>query len=227
MHEELAAQAAGIGALAEPARRALYLFTAAQPDAVSREQAAEGVGIAVHSAKFHLDKLVDEGLLDVEFRRLSGRTGPGAGRPSKLYRRSDREVSVSLPGRRYDVAGHVLAAGIDRASRQEIPVVAAVEAAASEEGRRIARDDGAADGSEIERTTQVLARNGYEPRIVDDAIVLANCPFDALAKEHTELICGLNVALIDGVLEELGCSGMKACLEPEPGMCCVKARKRT
>src|SRR5215210_6425378 len=111
MADEWAEQVAGIGALAEPARRELYRYVAAQPDAVSREQAAQGVGMALHSAKFHLDKLVDEGLLQVEFRRLSGRRGPGAGRPSKLYRRAEREIAVTLPERRYVLAGKVIAAG--------------------------------------------------------------------------------------------------------------------
>src|SRR3954447_14406218 len=102
MTDDFATQVAGLSALDEPARRTLYLFVAGQPEAVSREQAAAGCDLPLHTARFHLDRLVEEGLLDVEFRRLSGRSGPGAGRPSKLYRRSDRELSVSLPGRRYD-----------------------------------------------------------------------------------------------------------------------------
>ncbi|HEX7744207.1 MAG TPA: helix-turn-helix domain-containing protein, partial [Micromonosporaceae bacterium] len=97
MSDELAEQVAGVGALMEPARRALYLYVAAQPDAVSREQAANAVDLPLHSVKFHLDRLLEEGLLEVEFRRVSGRTGPGAGRPSKLYRRSSRQLLVSLP----------------------------------------------------------------------------------------------------------------------------------
>ena len=126
MTDRLSEQAASIGALAEPVRRALYVFVVAQRDPVSREQAAEGVDVPLHTAKFHLDKLVDEGLLEVEFRRLTGRTGPGAGRPSKLYRRSARELSVSLPERRYDVVGRILAAGVDRAVGGDVEVRAAV-----------------------------------------------------------------------------------------------------
>jgi len=117
MADRLSEQASSIGALAEPVRGALYAFVVAQREPVSREQAADGVDVPVHTAKFHLDKLVEEGLLDVEFRRLTGRTGPGAGRPSKLYHRSAREVSVSLPERRYDVVGRILAGGVVRAER--------------------------------------------------------------------------------------------------------------
>ena len=97
---DIESQAAGIGSLAEPIRRALYEYVVAQARPVGREEAAAAVDLPAHKANFHLDKLVDEGLLEAEFRRLSGKTGPGAGRPAKLYRRSAREWSVSLPPRR-------------------------------------------------------------------------------------------------------------------------------
>lgn len=239
MPDELAEQVSGIGALAEPARRALYLYVASQPDAVSREQAATGVGVPLHSAKFHLDRLVEEGLLEVEFRRLSGKTGPGAGRPSKLYRRSPREVSVSLPERRYDLAGDVLATAIDRAIRDRVPVEEAVRVAATAQGRRLAAASvegeveppeeasrPADGGSGLARTAQVLARHGYEPRSADDEVCLANCPFDRLATEHTELVCGMNLALIEGVIDGLGVPTVAAELAPAPGLCCVKLTAR-
>lgn len=229
MSDSFAEQVSGVGALAEPVRRSLYLYVAAQPEPVSREQAAEGCGLPLHTAKFHLDRLVDEELLEVEFRRLTGRTGPGAGRPAKLYRRSAREVSVSLPERRYDLAGTVLAAAIDRSLREGIDVQAAVADAADAEGRRIAgeatpREAAAADGSQVERATETLAEHGYEPRLRDDVVCLANCPFDRLAREHTELVCTLNLALVGAVLDGLGCDQLHAVLDPEPGLCCVKAR---
>ncbi|MBN9326463.1 MAG: helix-turn-helix domain-containing protein, partial [Cellulomonas sp.] len=138
MPDELADDLSAIGALAEPARRALYRYVVSEPHAVSREQAATALGMPLHSAKFHLDRLVEEGLLEVQFRRLSGRSGPGAGRPSKLYRRSDREVSVSLPERHYDLAGDVLATAIDRALGDGTPIDQAVRETAAAQGRRLA-----------------------------------------------------------------------------------------
>ena len=117
--DELADDAAGIAALAEPVRRSLYEFVSRQPDAVSREQAAAAVGVPAHTAKFHLERLVTEGLLDVEFRRLSGRSGPGAGRPSKLYRRSSREIEVSLPQRHYDLLGRILAEAVEQCHQNQ------------------------------------------------------------------------------------------------------------
>ena len=229
MVDEFAVQVASVGALAEPCRRALYLFVAAHADAVSREQAAEGCELPLHTVKFHLDRLVDEGLLEVEFRRLSGRAGPGAGRPSKLYRRSVQPFSVSLPERRYDIAGGVLAGAIDRSMREGIAVQDAVAEEAEAEGRRIVAEDsavaaGGSAGSELKRAADVLGRHGYEPRTTDGEIHLANCPFDSLACEHTSLVCGMNLALIGGVLDGLGCHTLEAVLDPEPGLCCVKAR---
>ena len=111
---DLSAQAAGIGALADDTRRALYEYVSGQAEPVGREQAATALGLAVHNVSFHLDRLAAEGLLEVEYRRLSGKTGPGAGRPSKLYRRAAREFAVSLPPRRYDLVGDILAAAVSR-----------------------------------------------------------------------------------------------------------------
>ncbi len=225
MDEDLERQVAGVGALAEPARRALYAFVCSQPGPVSREQAAEHTGLALHSVKFHLDRLVEEHLLDVEFRRLSGRSGPGAGRPAKLYRRSDRQLSVSIPARRYDLAGDVLAEAVDRSVREGVPVQDAVRTCALAHGRRL----GAAavadlDASEQERIARVLAGCGYEPRVVGGEVVLANCPFDRLARDHTALVCGLNLALVEGALQGLGCTTLQAALDPLPGRCCVTTR---
>jgi predicted ArsR family transcriptional regulator len=235
--DELAGQVASVGSLAEPSRRELYLYVATQPDPVSREQAAEAVGLPLHSVKFHLDRLVDQGLLDVEFRRLSGRSGPGAGRPSKLYRRSAREVSVSLPERHYDLAGDMLAAAIDRSMRDSSPIAGAVRATAEGEGRRIAAsaltgDAGATqtdapaahrDG-DLAIVARVLERCGYEPRVLPGEVRLANCPFDRLAAKHAQLVCGMNLALISGVLDELRLQGLHADLDPRPGWCCVRIR---
>lgn len=237
MSDDFADQVAGVGALAEPGRRVLYLFVASCAEAVSREQAADATGIPLHSAKFHLDRLVREGLLDVEFRRLTGRAGPGAGRPSKLYRRSRRQISVSLPERHYDLAGSVLATAIDRSTTRHVPVEDAVREAASAYGRRIAAAavedptsdragslDATSSGapSDLRRVARLLARHGYEPRTSDDEICLANCPFDQLATEHTALVCAMNLALIDGVIEGLAVSSLTARLAPQTGYCCVR-----
>jgi predicted ArsR family transcriptional regulator len=228
--DDFAAQVSGVGALAEPARRALYLYVVAQPEPVSRDQAAAGAGLPRHTAKFHLDKLVTDGLLDTEYRRLSGRRGPGAGRPTKLYRRSSRQVTVTLPPRHYDLAGQILARAVDDAARDGIPVLQAVQRAAADAGHRLGaaqrpRDERSAtvldDAAALEAVAAVLAAHGYEPRVQSDRVVLANCPFHALAREHTALVCGMNLHLITALLEELGRRDVQTGLDPAPHRCCV------
>jgi predicted ArsR family transcriptional regulator len=231
--DDFAAQVASISALAEPARRALYLFVAGQPEPVSRDQAAAGTGLPRHTAKFHLDRLVEEGLLTTEFRRLSGRSGPGAGRPSKLYLRSDSAVAVTLPERHYDLAAQILAGAVERAADEDVPVLAAVEKTATEAGHRLGRGPeppGTAPATQptsapaTQAVADLLASQGYEPRQDGDAVLLANCPFHDLARSHTALVCGMNLALITAVLDGLGAGGLTARLEPAEGRCCVTIR---
>src|SRR6476659_546766 len=113
--DDRTADVAAVAALAEPTRRRLYDHVARSAAPVSRDDASAATGVPRATAAFHLDRLVDDGLLEVQFQRLSGRTGPGAGRPAKLYRRAECTVSVSLPERRYDLAGALLASALDEA----------------------------------------------------------------------------------------------------------------
>jgi predicted ArsR family transcriptional regulator len=224
---DFAGQVAGIAALADPIRRDLYRYVSAQPTPVSRDQASEALGIARHAAKFHLDKLAEEGLLDTSFKRLSARQGPGAGRPTKFYSRSSRQLSVTLPERRYDIAGQLLASAIDNATADGTGVVDALRVAAANWGRTVADQAQAAAGPQPSRerliaaTTQVLTEYGYEPHRADGTIVLANCPFHALAREHTQLVCGMNLAIMTAVTEGVEQIGLVARLEPAPDRCCV------
>jgi predicted ArsR family transcriptional regulator len=211
---------AGIAALADPARRALYRYVAASASPVSRDQAAEDVGLARHTVKFHLDRLVDEGLLETEYRRLSGRRGPGAGRPAKLYRRSTREFDVTLPERHYDLAGQILAEAVETAVECGVEVREAVRDAAAAQGFRLAT---AAAGAPLE---DVLAELGYEPRPAGQDYVLGNCPFHRLAATHTALVCGMNLDLLTALLDQRGETGVRASLAPAPGRCCVVLQRR-
>jgi len=223
--DDFAARVSRLAALAEPARRALYRFVVEQPGPVSRDQAAEGVGVARHTAKFHLDRLVEEGLLRVEFRRLTGRTGPGAGRPTKLYRRAEGEVAVSVPERHYDLAGQLLAGAIEASAAAGTDVVDALHEAAAEHGRAVAGELPAGSGASatggaaaLEAARTTLATHGYQPHVEGSELTLTSCPFDALARDHTELVCGMNLALLDEVAEA---AGLTARLDPAPDRCCV------
>ncbi len=225
--DDFAAQVSGVAALAEPVRRDLYLFVRAQPEPVSRDQAAEGVGVARHTAKFHLEKLVEEELLETDFKRLSGRRGPGAGRPTKLYKRSAREVAVTLPERRYELAGQLMAQAIDDSTRDGTDVRDALHDAAASLGSALGEQARQAAGTRPSRkrlataACAALAARGYEPRRDGETITLVNCPFDALARNHTELVCGMNLAILDAIADRAGRGRLKARLDPAPGRCCV------
>jgi predicted ArsR family transcriptional regulator len=213
-----------IAVLAEPVRRRLYELVVARDEPVDRDAAAAGVGIGRPLAAFHLDRLVEAGLLRVEFRRRSGRTGPGAGRPAKFYvRAGEREFSISLPPRHYDLAAQILAEGVDRMGT----AAAGVLHAARERGTElaaVAAEPGAAgtDAAGPDALLALLAGNGYEP-VVEPAgtVRLRNCPFHALVADHRELTCSMNLALLGGVVSGLHAPGLRAVAEPREGFCCV------
>lgn len=222
------ADVAGLASLAEPTRRALYLYVHTQGGPVSRDEAAAGVGVPRHKAKFHLDKLAADGLLDVEFGRRTGRRGPGAGRPAKLYRRASRELAVTLPDRRYELAGQLMARAIANARSEGQPVTETLRRAARSQGgklagivlRRVA--DSPAHAALLAATRRVLDDEGYATRSDPAGLTLANCPFGALAAGHTDVVCGMNLAIMEGLLDRLGQLRLTAVLDPAEGRCCVR-----
>lgn len=215
-------EAANVGAvalLAEPTRHDLYRWVVSRGEPVGRDEAATALGIGRGLAAFHLDKLVSAGLLEVEYRRLTGRSGPGAGRPAKLYRRSDRDVELSLPSRRYGLAAEIFARALEHQSGAAEPVVEAARA----KGREIGRGASATSGGSGEgQLLRALGEGGYAPEVDDDGTVrLRNCPFHALAAAHRQLTCGMNLALAEGLVEGLGAGTHRPVLDPRPGWCCV------
>ena len=215
-----------IASLQDPVRRALYRYVSSRRHDVGRDEAARAVRISRALAAFHLDKLVVQGRLKTSYRRLTGRRGPGAGRPAKLYRRSDLELDVTLPARRYELAGRVLARALTAAPTARRALLRAARAA----GRALV-SNGAAPRRRNDLST-VLAECGYAPARRDGEIRLHNCPFGALAAECQPLICEMNLALLRGVLAGLNARGVRATFWPagegaarEPGSCCVLLRK--
>jgi predicted ArsR family transcriptional regulator len=204
--------------LAEPVRRRLYEFVVGQAEPVDRDAAAAGAGIGRPLAAFHLDRLAEAGLLDVTFRRRSGRTGPGAGRPAKFYARARHgELSVSVPPRHYDLAATILADGLERGAGSVAPVIDA----AREQGGRLAAE-ASRDRPVAPRAVEVLAGQGYEPVADADGVVrLRNCPFDALVDDYRDLTCSMNLALLEGVVEGVGEPDVVARADPREGYCCV------
>lgn len=226
--QDLEQRIAAIAALDQPIRRDLYRLLSAD-GWTTRDQAAEALGVARSVAAFHLDKLADAGVVEVRFERTSGRSGPGAGRPSKLYRPASDELSACIPDRHYDLAGSLLATAVAESTRTGVPVVECLRTAARAAGRSLGEQAGEAAAlapsrHRREAIVDVLARCGYEPETGRrKEIVLANCPFHRLAEDHRELVCGMNLDFLAGLLEGIGTSaGLTARLQPEPGSCCVR-----
>ena len=219
-----------IGSLQDPVRRSLYQYVISQQGEVGREEAAAAVGIQRQLAAFHLDKLAEAGLLDTSYRRLGGRTGPGAGRPAKVYRRSSSEHVVSLPPRHYDLAADLLAGAVEEADNPSAR--AALKNVARRFGRRVGEELRSHLGSRAGRERRfaelsaALNRYGYEPRRDGRALRLTNCPFHALAEGHRDLVCGMNLDLVNGVLEGMGSADLEPCLDRRPGECCVTVKLR-
>lgn len=218
-----------VAALEEPTRRRLYDHVVRQTGPVTRDEAAAALGIPRSSAAFHLDRLAEEGLLEVVFERRTGRTGPGAGRPSKLYRRSSEHIGVSLPERHYDLAGNLLATALEDVETSGESPRAALDRRARQLGADLAAGvDGTTDESASPQVlVHLLEEQGFEPRNEADAIVLGNCPFHTLARQHTDLVCSMNLCLVEGLLSGLGITRLQAHLQPAPDHCCVRIEADT
>ena len=218
------AQISAVAALDEPTRRQLYDYVVHQPEPVSRDDAAAACDLPRTTAAFHLDRLVDEKLLDVAYQRRTGRTGPGAGRPAKLYRRSEQHVAVSLPPRQYDLAGRLLSGAVEQAERSGQSPRALLDQHAYQLGRQLGEAAHAAAGNDTAHDTalRVLKAHGFQPRLDGGRVTLTNCPFHALAQDYTDIVCGMNLSLLNGLLDGLGTTGLTARLDPPPPFCCVR-----
>lgn len=210
------ADVAAVAALEEPTRRRLYELVAAAPEPIGRDEAAAGLEIPRSNAAFHLDRLAELGLLEVVYARRSGRSGPGAGRPAKLYRRAQREIAVSLPQRRYDLAGRLLAGAIEQSGRTGEPVAEVLARQSREAGVELGRTARPAS------VADTLRHYGFEPREVSGRIGLGNCPFRDLASDYPDTVCRMNLHLLTGLLDGLGAADWAARPDPEPGPCCVR-----
>ena len=208
--------------LNDPVRARLYQAVARSDSPIGRDDAASAAGIGRPLAAYHLDKLVELGLLTASYKRSAGRFGPGAGRPSKVYARSAREFAVTVPPREYELAARLLAAAVESdlvgASRSKLLD------AAREFGKDLAmRTRAAAPKLGPRRAVETALRQyGFEPRTArDGSVQLRNCPFHQLVASHRDLVCGMNLALLQGVISGVNEAGLRPALDPEPGRCCV------
>jgi predicted ArsR family transcriptional regulator len=204
-----------LSVLDDPARRAAYLAVRTADGPLSRAEVADAVGISVRLATFHLERLLSEGFLESTYARDEG---PGVvGHPAKRYRPTALELAVAIPPRRYDLAAEILAEALDRGPAD--PPQEALADVAAEYGRQVGRQMTADSGDG--RLLTALRNLGYEPAIDGDDVVLRNCPFRRVAQAQPDVICGMNVAFVAGVVTGTQTPALRAVLAPSPERCCV------
>ncbi|CAG7635647.1 helix-turn-helix domain-containing protein [Rhodococcus opacus] len=204
---------AALSNLDDPLRRRLYEYVTESDAPVSREQAAAAVDVGRTLAAYHLDKLADADLVTVSYQRPAGRGGPGAGRPAKLYTRATTEMTVSVPPRDYELLARLLVSSVEQDTSGAVR--AAVNEAALDAGKRAAADTGG-------DLLAALRGCGYLPHVDDDGrIDLRNCPFHLVARDHLDVVCGLNLRFVEGAIAGSTQRDAHAELDPRPDRCCV------
>jgi predicted ArsR family transcriptional regulator len=219
--------------LAEPMRQRLYRYLRDRREPVGREEAARSIGISVKLAAFHLDRMAEAGLLEVDYQRLTGRVGPGAGRPAKVYTVAPRAFEVALPQTRYALAASMMATALSGDTAEGGH--AALEQVAGEVGHLLgadARKQSRTKFGRREAALRQLEQLGFEPQIRGaDDLVLRNCVFRELSDSHRELVCGMNAALVRGLLagadlKALRVEGRPAAERVAESGCCVRIVNR-
>jgi predicted ArsR family transcriptional regulator len=222
---------AAIAALDDDVRNALYTVVCDADSAVTREAAADAVGISRKLAAFHLDKLVAAGLLDA---RIGTGVERRVGRAPKVYERAAEEVAVHVPPREPELLAGILVDAVlderpdERAGQAVLRVARERGRAAGAAERARVRPGRVGTERALALAGTLLRQHGFEPGREPGGLRLRNCPFHPLAAAAPELVCGLNHAFLGGVLEGLHADGcVEAQLAPRPGSCCVRLRPRT
>lgn len=210
-----------LASLGDPVRRRLFRFVLDGRDPMSRDEVAVGTGVSRSTAAYHLEKLAEAGLLDVRHERRTARRGPGAGRPTKLYLRPAAPVAVSVPDTEYELMAGLFAQAVEADTSGTTR--GALHDAARAAGVRLAHAAGR-PAPAAGAVARILADAGYEPRTDDGTVWLRNCPFERLATDHRDLVCGASLALVEGVVSVAGGPGQRAVLDPGPDRCCVVVR---
>jgi len=224
-----------LAGLGDPIRRTLYRYVAERGTPVSRDDAAQAAGISRPLAAYHLDKLVDDGLLEPRYQRRGSRRGPGAGRPAKHYVRADRQLELSLPARDYAALAELLAGAVeaDPSGAARAALNRGAAALGEDLGAEAATHPDTAPSSDPDQALaavrQALAARGYEPHEGPDGTIrLRNCPFDRIAARHRDLVCGANHTMLQALTDRLdGDPPVRAVLDPQPGRCCVTLTRDT
>jgi predicted ArsR family transcriptional regulator len=206
---------AALASLGDEKRRQLFELVSSSRGAVGRDDVAQRTGLPRSTVSFHLDRLVQDGLLAVEFHKPPGKAGPGSGRPAKMYRPVAAEIGASVPDRNYDLAGELMAAAIERSTSVGEPI----EDTLPSESWRV----GNAMAEAAETLQDFLVQAGYRPQPDGDGgFLLPNCPFHRLSDKHPGVVCTMNGAFLQGAAARLEASGGRVAPADVPGHCCAR-----
>jgi predicted ArsR family transcriptional regulator len=220
---EAADDLVAVALLAEPVRQRLYEYVRKRNEPVGREDAARHTGIAVKLAAFHLDRMAAAGLLDVDYRRLSGRVGPGAGRPAKVYTVSPRTFSVRIPQTRYALAASMMATALSGEYSGTDGATSLQEVATTVGERLGAEIRSRTKGARREAVQYKLEQLGFEPQSQESGdLSLRNCIFSELSRSHRDLVCGMNAAFVCGLLGGARLRSLHVERQPAAPSCCVR-----
>jgi predicted ArsR family transcriptional regulator len=208
-------------------------FLRAQGAALPAPEVADRVGLHPNTVRLHLDQLADAGLVT---REREPRRGPG--RPRLLFAAvpPDAPPAAADPAPQedgYRVLAGLLAGRLEREAGAD--AAGEARAAGRDWARTLAPTAGlAAPGTPAEarrRVVQVLDGLGFAP--VDTGpehpIELHRCPFRQVAEEHSLVVCGVHLGLMQGVLDDVAAPVRAARLEPfvAPGVCLAHLESTT
>ena len=194
-------------AFGDPTRRRIYLEAHEHPEGVTASEVAERFALHANVARHHLDKLAAGGYLEVRTGR--GAVGAGAGRPSKRYVATAREVDLVFPVRHDDLVMTLLARALELLPREAAEAMA--EQVGAEYGAAMASSLGVGDGhrsfrSALHAVADALTAHGFaahtEGRGDALSIVSDHCPFGGPAVA-SPLICAVDRGMVKGMLGAL------------------------
>jgi predicted ArsR family transcriptional regulator len=189
--------------LGDPTRRSIYLRIRSSTEPTTASTIAAEFGIHPNVARHHLDRLAEEGYLEVTRRRQTGKTGPGAGRPAKCYTSTDKEIDLRFPTRRLDLLIDLLVRTVMRLAPSDGTDVAL------EIGRDFGHElaaglnvdtSGNEDGM-LEAVATMMRHEGFEIIADGDRLLTQHCPFGASSFEHPEVLCALDRGIMAGIFD--------------------------
>ncbi len=192
--------------LGDPTRRSIYLTVRESAEPMTAAQIAAAFNIHANVARHHLDRLADEGYLEVTRRRPEGKNGPGAGRPAKCYTPTDKEIELQFPARRYDLLADLLIRVVQRLEPERASEIAAqvghdygVELAGT-----LDLPDAGFD-SVLATVQQAMVNVGFavDTNTNSRQLLMSHCPFGRTAFDHPEVVCSLDRGIVNGLMEAL------------------------